>query len=94
MRARDSFRVIRQESASLDFGSIGTLTSADLTISLPGAKVGDLVVLGPPAAPTAGIIFWAFVSAADVVTVRASNFTAGSINPAAFDFNVAVLQFF
>ncbi|MEZ0374917.1 MAG: hypothetical protein ACAI44_37875, partial [Candidatus Sericytochromatia bacterium] len=77
-------------TASLDFGSINAATAADLTIAVTGAAVNDEVGIGLPAAPTAGIIFNAFVSAADTVTVRAYNFTAGAINPAAFTFRVTV----
>lgn len=70
-------------AASLDFAAIAAAASADLTIAVPGAVVGDGVSLGLPAAPTAGLIFQGFVSAADVVTVRATNITAGAIDAAA-----------
>lgn len=94
MIARPSFRVIRQESASLDFASINAAASEDLTITVPGAKTNDLVLLGLPAAPTAGIIFQAFVSAADTVTVRATNITGSAVNPSAQTISVAVAQFY
>lgn len=94
MIARPTFRVIRQESADLDFGSISAAASADLTITLPGAKINDLTWFGRPAAPTAGIIYQAFVSAADTVTVRATNITASPVNPASQTFNVAVGQLY
>lgn len=78
-------------TASLDFGSIATLAQADLTITVTGAAVGDYVTLALPAAPTAGIVFNAFVSAANTVTVRATNVTAGSIDPAAATYGVLVI---
>ena len=78
-------------TASLDFGSIATLAQADLTITVAGAAVGDYVVMSLPAAPTAGIVFNAFVSAANTVTVRATNATASSINPAAATYGVLVI---
>lgn len=70
-------------TANLDFPAIAAAASSDLTIPVPGAAVGDGVSLGLPAAPTAGLIFQGFVSAADVVTVRATNITAAAIDAAA-----------
>jgi len=55
-----------------------------------GAAVGDRVSLGLPAAPTAGIVFQAFVSAADTVTVRATNITANPVDPASATYKVKV----
>lgn len=78
-------------TASLNFGSIATLAQADLTITVIGAAVGDYVMLSLPAAPTAGIVFNAFVSAADTVTIRATNATAGSVDPAAATYGVLVI---
>lgn len=79
-------------SASLNFAEIAAAASADLTITVTGAAVGDEVALGLPAAPTAGIIYQAFVSAANTVTVRATNITASPVNPAAQTFSVAVFK--
>jgi hypothetical protein len=78
-------------SASLNFGSIGAAAQADLTITIAGAAVGDEVIMALPAAPTAGLIFNAFVSAANTVTVRASNITAAPIDPAAATFGAIVI---
>ncbi|CAB4155044.1 hypothetical protein UFOVP652_65 [uncultured Caudovirales phage] len=82
---------VRSASASLNFGSIAAVSQADLTIAVTGATVGDEVILGLPAAPTAGIVFNAFVSAANTVTVRASNITAGAVDPAAATYGVIVI---
>ena len=79
-------------SASLNFAEIAAAASADLTITVTGAAVGDEVAVGLPAAPTAGIIYQAFVSAANTVTVRATNITASPVNPAAQTFSVAVFK--
>jgi hypothetical protein len=78
-------------SASLDFGSITNATQASLTITVVGAAVGDEVIMALPAAPTAGLVFNAFVSAADTVTVRASNISAAPVDPAAATFGVIVI---
>jgi hypothetical protein len=78
-------------SASLNFGSIGAAAQADLTITVTGAAVGDEVVMALPAAPAAGLIFNAFVSATNTVTIRASNITAAPVDPAAATFGVIVI---
>lgn len=77
-------------TAALDFPSIAAVASADLTIAVLGAVVGESVSLGLPAAPTAGLVFNAFVSAAGVVTVRASNITAGAVDAASATYRVTV----
>jgi hypothetical protein len=78
-------------SASLDFGSITAAAQADLTITVTGAAVGDEVIMALPAAPAAGIVFNAFVSAANTVTIRASNITALAVNPAAATYGAIVI---
>lgn len=77
-------------TAALDFASIAAAASADLTIVVSGAAVGDSVSLGLPAAPTAGLIFQAFVSAANTVTVRATNITAAGVDAASATYRVTV----
>lgn len=77
--------------ASLNFPSIPANTGAELTIAVPGAAVGDeasVAYLG--ATPEAGLAFNAYVSAANVVTVRALNVTVGAIDPAAANFRAIV----
>lgn len=82
---------VRSGSASLNFGSISAVSQADLTIAVVGAAVGDEVIMALPAAPAAGIVFNAFVSATDVVTIRASNITASAVDPAAATYGVIVI---
>jgi len=81
---------LRTASAVLDFPSITNATQADLTITVTGAAVGDEVSLALPAAPAAGIVFNAFVSATDTVTIRASNISAAPVNPASATYSVLV----
>jgi hypothetical protein len=78
-------------SASLDFAEIAAAAQANLTITVTGAAVGDEVVMALPAAPAAGLVFNAFVSAANTVTIRASNITAAPVNPAAATYGVIVI---
>jgi hypothetical protein len=79
-------------SASLNFAEIAAAASADLTITVTGAAVNDAVDLGLPAAPAAGLIFQAFVSAANTVTIRATNITASPVDAAAATYAVDVIQ--
>lgn len=79
-------------SASLDFGSISAGAQADLTITVTGAAAGNEVIMALPAAPAAGIVFNAFVSAANTVTVRASNISGSPVNPSPATYGVVVLS--
>lgn len=80
-------------TAALDFPSIAAAASADLTISVPGVTVNSSVSLGLPAAPTAGLIYQAFVSAADVITVRATNITAAAVDAVSQTVRVTALVY-
>lgn len=82
---------MKAATASLNFGSIGAGLAADLTITLTGAVAGDLVAVAAPAALEAGLSYNAFVSAANTVTVRVMNNTAGAVDPAAANWTVAVI---
>ena len=79
-------------SAALNFASIAAAASEDLTITVTGASVNNVVSLGLPAAPAAGLVFNAFVSAADTVIVRASNITGVAVDAASATYSVVVTQ--
>lgn len=76
-------------TASLDFAAFVGLDSQDLTIALVGATVGDPVTLGAPATIPALLVPFAFVSAADVVTVRLTA-VAAVADPAAMSYTVRI----
>jgi len=78
-------------SASLDFASINAGAQASLTITVTGAAVGDEVIMALPAAPAAGLVFNAFVSATDTVTIRASNISGSPVDAAAATYGVIVI---
>lgn len=81
-------------TAVLDFPNTATLTSSDLTVNVVGAADGDVVALGVPiAALNANSSFSAFVSAPGVVTVRFSNYSALSIDPASGTFRVSLVKY-
>ena len=89
-----SFAGILTAVATLDFPNTNAQLSSDLTITVPGAALGDVVVLGVPnASVNANACYTAFVSAANTVSVRLNNFSAGAINPASGSFRVTVFKF-
>jgi hypothetical protein len=81
-------------TAVLDFPNTNAQLSADLTIALTGAADGDVVLLG---VPNASILpdscYTAWVSAANTVTVRFNNYSAGAQNPASGTFRVSVVKY-
>ena len=82
-----------RNQATLDFGNTTAQTSADLTITVTGAAVGDVVMLGTPnAAVNANSAYTAWVSATDTVTVRFNNYSSGAIDPASGTFKVYVIK--
>lgn len=84
-------RAIIGDGASLDFPSIGAGDDADLSLTVPDAAVGDIVMVGAPAL-AAGLVYSAFVSAANTVTIRVANVTALAIDPAPGIWTAAVLK--
>jgi hypothetical protein len=82
--------------ADLNFGSIGAGASADLTIAVNGAIFDGVyaipVLIGFANAPEPGLVFFAFVSATNTVTIRASNITVLPIDPATNTYSVMILR--
>ena len=80
-------------SATLNFPSTLTMLSADLTITVTGAALSDVVSLGVPnAAVNANTSYSAWVSAANTVTVRFNNYSSGTVDPASGLFKVFVTK--
>lgn len=79
--------------ATLNFGSITGGNTAELTVSISGASVGDNVSLGPPSGIEAGLIWCGYVSAANTVTIRIHNSTGSPVDPASASWKVAVIKF-
>jgi hypothetical protein len=78
----------------LDFPNTLTLTSSDLTIALNGAAIGDVVLLGVDnASVLANSCYTAWVSAANTVTVRFSNYSVAAQNPASGTFRVSIVKY-
>lgn len=79
-------------TADLNFASLLLIIYDDETISVPGAALGDLVVIGAPATAMAGgMSYFGWVSSADQVTIRGS--AAGLIvDPPLATFRVTVIK--
>jgi len=76
--------------ATLNFPSIASNSTAELTMTVTGATAPAAVYLGAPAAIEAGLIWCGYVSAADTVTIRVHNMTGGAINPVSADWHARV----
>jgi len=76
---------------TLTYTSIGANLTQDQTTTVSGASLGDIVLIGSPNL-AAGLYAVGFVSAANTVTVRVANSTAGAIVPGALVFNVLVVK--
>ena len=74
-----------------DFGSINAQTEATQTVTITGVRSGDAVIVRPTTAVN-GIILDGTVTANDTVTVRAVNYSSGSIDPASQTYRILVFQ--
>ena len=81
-------------SATLDFPSTAAQSQSDLTITVTGAADGDAVTVGAPnGSYDTNIVYVAWVSAADTVTVRLLNNALVAKDPASGTFKVVVIKF-
>ena len=82
-------------SDSLDFGSLGAWSSELKTITLTNAALSDPVTLGIPNSSSASVnvVFTAYVSAADTVTVKATNAGSTTVDPGKGLFKIIVHKY-
>lgn len=80
-------------TASLDFSNIVKFTTGELTVTVSGAAVGDVAHASPNTTLESGLVWSAYVSAADTVTIRVANVTSANIDPASRTWRVAVVKF-
>ena len=66
-------------STTVTFTVIVANATQDATVAVAGVQIGDAVIVGPPVAPTAGLIFQGRVLAAGSIGLRAANLTGASI---------------
>jgi hypothetical protein len=84
---------ILTDTATLDFPALTSHGHEDLTITVTGAELSDVVSLGiPNSSIIAEVLFTAYVSATDTVTVRAQNVNGGTPDPASGLFKVKVFK--
>lgn len=69
-------------NVTFDPASVPAQTSPDQDVTVPGAKVGDVVVCNPPVLVTNLGVGQCRVKQADTVTVRFINPTAGALDAA------------
>jgi hypothetical protein len=86
---------ILSATATLDFPSIAADSFADLTITVTGAVSGDTVIANPIAGSAiADVSYDAWVSAANTVTIRATNNSSTTArDPASGTFRATVIRF-
>jgi hypothetical protein len=77
-------------TASLNFPEITAGATAELTITVAGAAVGDACTATPADAPEGGLLWSCYVSAANTVVVRVGNITANAVDPAARSWRATV----
>jgi hypothetical protein len=82
---QDIFANVSSASASLTPSALTTGTSEIVTVTVPGAAIGDIVFVsaGTAAGQTAGIQVTGRCDAAGVVSIEFSNTTAGTLTPVA-----------
>jgi hypothetical protein len=78
---------------SLNFGTVANNSSNSITVSITGAAVNDVVMLGLPSAVSEGLTFFGHVVAADQVHVDAVNATNASKTQSAATFRITVIGY-
>lgn len=84
---------ILSTTSSVTWPNIPAQTSTFATILLPGASLGDCVIIGAPSSIPVGINFFGHVGAAGSVALRCLNITAASITPPAATYRVTTQRF-
>jgi hypothetical protein len=85
---------ILKGTVAVDLASVATLATTECTVTITGANVGDICLVGPPAAGlTAGMcICNAVVSASNTVKIRVFNGSAGTIDEASGTWNYVLIR--
>lgn len=83
---------ILHASAALDFGSIAAGATAELTITLTGATTTHNVFASPMNGIEAGLVWSAYVSAANTITIVLANVTVGAIDPVSLTWKVTAIN--
>ena len=78
---------------SLNVGTLAAGDSTTITVSVTGASINDVVMLGYPAGTTTGLIFQAHTSTANVVDIDVFNYTNQSKTQNALTYRIAVIGY-
>lgn len=79
--------------ASLNVGTLAAGDSTTLTVSVTGASINDIVLLGYPAGTTTGLAFQAHTSTANVVDIDVFNYTNQSKTQNALTYRIVAIGY-
>jgi hypothetical protein len=79
---------------TVDFASCGAAAVTIQTVTIPGALLGDVVLMSPPAAGLSVAVMCGvgYVSAANTVKLPVVNPTAGALDPASATFEYTLFR--
>ena len=82
-----------RKAAAITLANIATSAGQTVTTAITGVVAGDTVCLSFSAIIPDGLIFQAWVSAADTVSIRAYNTTGVTITGASYTANLVIMRF-
>lgn len=80
-------------TVTLSFGTVGANDTTSVTTTVTGVSANDIVLLGLPSALSAGLAFYAHVSATDIVEVDAVNGTNTSRTQSPQTFRITAIGY-
>ena len=84
--------VSMQVTASTNLTTIAANAAASTTFNVPGARIGDVVLVSPHVNPNNAATWCGAVLSNGVVTVRVANNSGSAIDPAATRFSLLVFH--
>lgn len=88
-----NYAMVTSLQATITFTNTAANATQDQNVTIGQAslaKVGDMVMLGPPTSVIAGVMYMGYVPAAGTVAVRAANITAASLTPTGGTFRISL----
>lgn len=83
---------ILTNTASVAIPTLAAAASGDVTMTVTGAVAGDVVILNAQAALPAGLLFRAYVSGANTVTISVTNASNASITGASYSLKAVLFR--
>jgi len=80
-------------TAALNFGLVGSNSTASLNVTVTGCALNDIVLLGLPSVVCQGLSFFGYVTTGSVVEVDAVNATNGNITQSSQTYRVTVIGY-